>query len=160
MLSLSFSLTDDLGLSMDLAWSGARFITQKQKVTWRSMLSWVVWPALLLIRKLGYAGYMIQEGDCGQFVARELGLRYMDSGKLVHFKFALASLSNEAEGRAEEEQNLAMGAGDSLQIHLGYAVCIWTAQDPMNISVKALGAVPSVQRSLKMSDRSKNERNA
>jgi hypothetical protein len=76
--------------------------------------------------KLGYSKYMVQGGDWGHFVARELGARYTESCKLVHFNFAPAGLPDEGVGRTDEEQNLAVRADDFLENHLGYAVCMRT----------------------------------
>ncbi|KAJ0416154.1 epoxide hydrolase N terminus-domain-containing protein [Aspergillus carlsbadensis] len=55
-----------------------------------------------LMRNLGYS--------------EEIGARYTDSCKLVHFNFA----------PADEEQNLAVRADDFLKDHLGYAVFMRT----------------------------------
>jgi hypothetical protein len=68
--------------------------------------------------KLGYSKYMVQGGDWGHFVARELGARYTESCKLVHFNLAPAGLPDEGEGRTDEEQNLAVRADDFLEIIL------------------------------------------
>ncbi|KAL2850956.1 Alpha/Beta hydrolase protein [Aspergillus pseudodeflectus] len=66
------------------------------------------------------------------FVARELGARYTDSCKLVHFNFAPAGLPDEREGRTVEDQNLAVRADDFLKNHLGYAVCMRTRYEAAN----------------------------
>ncbi|KAL4920310.1 Alpha/Beta hydrolase protein [Aspergillus aurantiobrunneus] len=75
----------------------------------------------ILMRKLGYHEYMVQGGDWGHFVARELGARYTDSCKLVHFNFSPSGVPDKVQERTEEEWALAARADDFLENQMGYA---------------------------------------
>ncbi|KAL5333036.1 Alpha/Beta hydrolase protein [Aspergillus crustosus] len=88
-----------------------------------------------LMQKLGYAKYMVQEGDWGHFVARELGARYTDSCKLVHFNFAPCGLPEDAAQRTEHERSLAERADDFLENHMGYAVEVRTRPHTIGIAL-------------------------
>lgn len=74
-----------------------------------------------LMHRLGYAEYMVQGGDWGHFVARELGARYTESCKLVHFNFAPCGVPEPTE-RTEREKESAARSDDFLENHMGYAV--------------------------------------
>ncbi|KAJ0414474.1 Alpha/Beta hydrolase protein [Aspergillus carlsbadensis] len=56
-----------------------------------------------LMRRLGYETYMVQCGDWGQFVGRELGAQYTESCKLVHLNFAPSPLPEGVEYTEREE---------------------------------------------------------
>ncbi|KAL3491602.1 Alpha/Beta hydrolase protein [Aspergillus germanicus] len=88
-----------------------------------------------LMSKLGYSKYMVQGGDWGHFVARELGARYTESCKLVHFNFAPAGSPDEGVERTDEEQKLAVRADDFLENHLGYAVCMRTRPHTIGLAL-------------------------
>lgn len=45
-----------------------------------------------LMKRLGYSEYMFQGGDWAHWVGREMGSKYTDSCKLVHFNFAPSPL--------------------------------------------------------------------
>ncbi|KAL4955673.1 Alpha/Beta hydrolase protein [Aspergillus filifer] len=75
-----------------------------------------------LMRKLGYEEYMVQAGDWGHFVAREMGAKYTNSCKLVHFNFAPCGVPDEPSQRTEEEKALADRFEYFLINHMGYAV--------------------------------------
>ncbi len=75
-----------------------------------------------LMHKLEYHRYMVQGGDWGHFVARELGARFTDSCKLVHFNFAPSGVPDKVNDRTEQERDLATRADDFLENHMGYAV--------------------------------------
>lgn len=79
-----------------------------------------------LMIELGYDEYMVQCGDWGHFVGRELGARYTQSCKLIHFNFAPSALPENADERTEREQAVADRVDDWLENHLGYAVCMRT----------------------------------
>lgn len=68
---------------------------------------------------------MVQCGDWGSFVGRELGSHYTDSCKLVHFNFCPSALP-EGHVRTSREQNVAARVDNWLENHLGYAICMRT----------------------------------
>lgn len=78
-----------------------------------------------LMKKLGYHTYMVQCGDWGHFVGRELGARYTDSCKLIHFNFAPSALPDSVE-RTERERAVGARVDDWLENHMGYAICMRT----------------------------------
>ncbi|KAF6821834.1 putative epoxide hydrolase [Colletotrichum musicola] len=87
-----------------------------------------------LMKRLGYNEYMVQCGDWGSFVGRELGSRYTDSCKLVHLNFAPSVLPEGAE-HTERERKLAERRSDWLNNHLGYAVCMRTRPHTIGIAL-------------------------
>ncbi|RAH49742.1 epoxide hydrolase family protein [Aspergillus brunneoviolaceus CBS 621.78] len=87
-----------------------------------------------LMRKLGYSQYMVQCGDWGHFVGRELGARYTDSCKLVHFNFAPSALPEHVEP-TEREDAVAARVDDWVENHLGYAVCMRTRPHTIGIAL-------------------------
>ncbi|KAM3420014.1 hypothetical protein BST61_g3325 [Cercospora zeina] len=78
-----------------------------------------------LMKKLGYSQYMIQTGDWGHWVGRELGSKYTDSCKLVHFNFAPSPLPEGVE-YTKREQDVKDRVDDWLENHMGYAICMRT----------------------------------
>lgn len=78
-----------------------------------------------LMKTLGYDRYMVQCGDWGQFVGRELGAKYGNSCKLLHLNFAPSPLPEGVEltGREKAVQER---VDDWAENHLGYAVCMRT----------------------------------
>lgn len=78
-----------------------------------------------LMKKLGYSQYMMQGGDWSHWIGREMGAKYTDSCKLVHFNFAPSPLPEGVE-YTKREQDVADRVDDWLQNHMGYAVCMRT----------------------------------
>lgn len=78
-----------------------------------------------LMKKLGYQEYMVQCGDWGHFVGRELASKYTDSCKLVHFNFAPSPLPPGVEYTGREKATVNR-ENDWLENHIGYAVCMRT----------------------------------
>lgn len=78
-----------------------------------------------LMKRLGYDEYMIQCGDWGHFVGRELGSKYTDSCKLMHTNFAPSPLPDGVE-YTEREKAVAARVDDWIENHIGYAVCMRT----------------------------------
>lgn len=74
-----------------------------------------------LMKKLGYEEYMVQCGDWGHFVGRELGARYTDSCKLLHTNFAPSPLPEGVE-YTNREKEVARRGKAWLEWHMGYAV--------------------------------------
>ena len=69
---------------------------------------------------------MIQCGDWGYFIGRELGSKYTDSCKLLHFNFAPSPLPEGAE-YTEREKAVAARVDDWITNHIGYAICMRTS---------------------------------
>ncbi|KAK5075614.1 hypothetical protein LTS08_001318 [Lithohypha guttulata] len=78
-----------------------------------------------LMKRLGYKEYMIQTGDWGHWVGREMGSKYTDSCKLVHFNFAPSPLPEGVE-YTKREQDVKDRVDDWLENHMGYAICMRT----------------------------------
>ena len=78
-----------------------------------------------LMKRLGYNHYMIQCGDWGHWIGREMGSKFVDSCKLIHFNFAPSPLPEGVEytSRETEVQNR---VDDWLENHMGYAICMRT----------------------------------
>lgn len=76
-----------------------------------------------LMKKLGYAEYVVQCGDWGHFVGRELGSKFTDSCKAVHFNFAPSAIPEGVEPSKREAAAMAR-AESFLEDHIGYAVCM------------------------------------
>lgn len=78
-----------------------------------------------LMKRLGYSEYMVQCGDWGHFVGRELGSKYPQSCKLLHCNFAPSPLPPGVE-YTKREQLVRERVDDWLVNHMGYAVCMRT----------------------------------
>ncbi|KAL0944676.1 putative epoxide hydrolase [Colletotrichum truncatum] len=87
-----------------------------------------------LMKKLGYHEYMVQCGDWGALVGRELGSKYGDSCKLVHLNFAPSPMPDGVE-YTEREKKVAERSQDWLQNHMGYAVCMRTRPHTIGIAL-------------------------
>jgi hypothetical protein len=68
---------------------------------------------------------MIQTGDWGHWVGREMGSKYTDSCKLSHFNLAHSPLPESVE-YTQREQNVQDRVDDWLENHMGYAICMRT----------------------------------
>lgn len=73
------------------------------------------------MKRLGYQEYMVQCGDWGHFVGRELGSKYTQSCKLLHFNFAPSPLPPGVE-YTPREKAVAERVDDWLENHIGYAL--------------------------------------
>lgn len=78
-----------------------------------------------LMRKLGYARYMMQGGDWSHWIGREMGSKFTDSCKLVHFNFAPSPLPEGVEYTSRERE-VQGRVDDWLENHMGYAICMRT----------------------------------
>ncbi|KAL4811131.1 Alpha/Beta hydrolase protein [Aspergillus unguis] len=87
-----------------------------------------------LMHRLGYEEYMVQGGDWGHFVARELGARYADSCRLVHFNFAPCGVPEPSE-RMDKEEESAKRADEFMEGHMGYAVEMRTRPHTVGIAL-------------------------
>lgn len=76
-----------------------------------------------LMKKLGHDEYVVQCGDWGYFVGRELGAKYMASCKAVHVNFAPSALP-ETTHPTEREAKAAARVALFLEDHMEYAVCM------------------------------------
>ncbi|GMF66803.1 unnamed protein product [Aspergillus oryzae] len=54
-----------------------------------------------MMKKLGYDEYMVQCGGWGHFVGRELGMRYTQSCKLIHFNFVPSEMPDNVKSWTE-----------------------------------------------------------
>ncbi|KAH8435133.1 epoxide hydrolase family protein [Aspergillus melleus] len=87
-----------------------------------------------LMKRLGYDEYMVQCGDWGHFVGRELGAKYTDSCKLLHTNFAPSPLPEGVE-YTERERNVAHRVKNWLDWHMGYAVEMRTRPHTIGIAL-------------------------
>ncbi|KAI9042464.1 epoxide hydrolase family protein [Aspergillus affinis] len=87
-----------------------------------------------LMERLGYTEYMVQCGDWGHFVGRELGTKYTDSCKLMHCNFAPSLLPDGVE-YTERERNVADRGKNWLDWHMGYAVEMRTRPHTIGIAL-------------------------
>ncbi|KAL2851324.1 Alpha/Beta hydrolase protein [Aspergillus pseudodeflectus] len=88
----------------------------------------------VLMWRLGYETYMVQCGDWGQFVGRELGAQYTESCKLVHLNFAPSPLPEGVE-YTEREKAVAARVDDWVENHIGYAVCMRTRPHTIGLAL-------------------------
>ncbi|KAL2817004.1 Alpha/Beta hydrolase protein [Aspergillus cavernicola] len=88
----------------------------------------------ILMKRLGYHKYMVQCGDWGQFVGRELDAQYTDSCKLLHLDFVPSPLPENVE-YTEREKAVAARVDDWVENHIGYAVCMRTRPDTIGIAL-------------------------
>lgn len=82
-----------------------------------------IFHALML--RLGYHEYVVQAGDWGHWVGRELGARYSDACRAIHFNYAPGVLPPGTE-LTEREKGVQDRRKDWLENHLGYAVLMRT----------------------------------
>ena len=96
-----------------------------------------------LMHRLGYKEFVVQTGDWGHWVGRELGANYTDSCKAIHFNFAPAPLPEGVE-LTKREKEVQGRVDDWLENHMGYAIMMrtrphtigWMLQDnPVGIMV-------------------------
>jgi hypothetical protein len=78
-----------------------------------------------LMKRLGYEEYMMQGGDWSHWIGREMGSKFTDSCKLVHFNFAPSPLPEEVEYTTREKE-VQGRVDDWLENHMGYAICMRT----------------------------------
>ena len=75
----------------------------------------------MLMRRLGYEKYVAQGGDWGHFPVRELGARYGERCKAIHFNYAPGMIP-EGLARTEWEKRAEARSREWLERHAGYAV--------------------------------------
>ena len=75
--------------------------------------------------RLGYQEYVVQAGDWGHWVGRELGAQYADSCRAVQFNYAPGVVPEGVE-LTEREQRVQDRRRDWLENHLGYAILMRT----------------------------------
>ncbi|KAF7195920.1 putative epoxide hydrolase [Pseudocercospora fuligena] len=78
-----------------------------------------------LMHRLNYPKYYIQAGDWAHWIGRELGSKYTDSCKLIHFNFAPSPLPEGVE-YTQRESEVQSRVDDWLENHMGYAICMRT----------------------------------
>lgn len=78
-----------------------------------------------LMKRLGYKTYMVQCGDWGHWIGREMGANDKYSCKLVHFNFAPSPLPDGIE-LTDREKEVQRRVDDWLENHMGYAICMRT----------------------------------
>ncbi|KAM5522661.1 epoxide hydrolase [Fusarium oxysporum f. sp. phaseoli] len=88
----------------------------------------------VLMKALGYSKYMVQCGDWGHFVGRELGARYTDSCRLIHCNFAPSPLPDGVD-YTDREKAVAARVDDWVENHIGYAVCMRTRPHTIGIAL-------------------------
>ena len=78
------------------------------------------------MKQLGYSQYYFRGGDWAHWIVREMGSRYTNSYKLIHFNFAPSSLPPlSRRGRQEvtdREKEVQGRVDDWLENHMGYAI--------------------------------------
>ena len=67
----------------------------------------------------------MQGGDWSHWIGREMGSKYTDSCKLVHFNFAPSPLPEGVEYMTREKE-VQGRVDDWLDNHMGYAICMRT----------------------------------
>ncbi|KAJ5395136.1 alpha/beta-hydrolase [Penicillium crustosum] len=87
-----------------------------------------------IMKRLGYYKYMVQCGDWGSFVGRELGATYTESCKLLHLNFCPSALPDRIEPTSREAE-VSHRVGDFLENHLGYAICMRTRPHTIGIAL-------------------------
>ncbi|KAL3467670.1 Alpha/Beta hydrolase protein [Aspergillus heterothallicus] len=85
-----------------------------------------------LMGLLGYDSYVVQAGDWGSFVARELGSKYRRC-KAVHLNFSPAT--EDLPSQSDSEKRRAERSQDWLDNHLGYAVCMRTRPQTLGFAL-------------------------
>ena len=78
-----------------------------------------------LMLRLGYREYVVQAGDWGHWVGRELGAQYVDSCRAVQFNYAPGIVPEGVE-LTEREQKVQDRRKDRLENQLGYAILMRT----------------------------------
>jgi pimeloyl-ACP methyl ester carboxylesterase len=90
-----------------------------------------------LMRSLGYTSYVVQGGDWGHFVARELGTSRYPACKAVHLHFAPVPLSEEAqETQTPREKKVEARCQDWYDNHMGYAMCMRTRPHTIGVALQ------------------------
>lgn len=87
-----------------------------------------------LMARLGYERYMVQCGDWGYFVGRELGAQYTDRCKLLHLNFAPSPFPEGLE-LTQREKAVKARVDDWLENHMGYAVCMRSRPHTIGIAL-------------------------
>lgn len=87
-----------------------------------------------LMKSLGYGRYVVQAGDWGSFVAREMGVRFQEC-KAVHLNFCLVEIDPRATDLTEREKMVQKRYTAWLDDHLGYAVCMRTRPQTIGVAL-------------------------
>lgn len=82
-----------------------------------------------LMLRLGYDKYVVQAGDWGQFIARELGAQYSENCRVVHLNYCPGSLPSQPI--SDREKSCQAKAQDWRSSHVGYAVLMRTRPQSM-----------------------------
>lgn len=83
---------------------------------------------------LGYTSYVVQAGDWGSFVAREMGTRFSEC-KAVHLNFCPVSPEHEGYDQTPRETMIKERCQSWLDDHLGYAVCMRTRPQTIGVAL-------------------------
>ncbi|ETI29551.1 hypothetical protein G647_02004 [Cladophialophora carrionii CBS 160.54] len=87
-----------------------------------------------LMNQLGYNTYVVQAGDWGSFVARELGANFKEC-KAVHFNFCPVELDEGITDLTPREKVIKQRQQDWLDNHLGYAVVMRTRPHTIGVAL-------------------------
>ncbi|OQU95134.1 hypothetical protein CLAIMM_01382 [Cladophialophora immunda] len=87
-----------------------------------------------LMSQLGYAHYVVQAGDWGSFVAREMGAKFMEC-KAVHLNFCPVEVDDSVTDLTPREMKIKERYHDWLNNHLGYAVCMRTRPQTIGVAL-------------------------
>ena len=89
-----------------------------------------------LMTLLGYTYYVVQAGDWGHFVARELGAKY-PSCRAVHSNFApgVPHSNPQSADLSPRERFIEARSQEWLDSHLGYAVCMRSRPQAIGIAL-------------------------
>ena len=83
---------------------------------------------------LGYTSYVVQAGDWGSFVAREMGSKFPEC-KAVHFNFLPVALEEDITDLTPREIKVKERYQDWLDNHLGYAVLMRTRPHTIGVAL-------------------------
>lgn len=83
---------------------------------------------------LGYTSYVVQAGDWGSFVAREMGARFPEC-KAVHLNFCPVSPEHDGDPQTPREALIKERCQAWLDDHLGYAVCMRTRPQTIGVAL-------------------------
>jgi pimeloyl-ACP methyl ester carboxylesterase len=87
-----------------------------------------------LMLQLSYTSYVVQAGDWGSFVARELGAQYPEC-KAVHLNFCPVEISADEKDLTPREMQVKARYQDWMDEHLGYAVCMRSRPQTISIAL-------------------------
>jgi pimeloyl-ACP methyl ester carboxylesterase len=87
-----------------------------------------------LMLQLKYTSYVVQAGDWGSFVARELGAQYPEC-RAVHLNFCPVEIGADEEDLTAREVQVQARYQSWMDEHLGYAVCMRSRPQTIGIAL-------------------------